>query len=131
MLVGRLEMAEWLTENTKGEEIIVSRKLSEPHIYLAFAAKWNPKDYQENSLSWDYKEKNVNLVDQIPEYGLGKYIFKNIDWEKDSLEDTLLVGKPEEFPDQVLPLKTFYYPDGEAAVVVVDPANELYAEKIN
>jgi len=54
MLSGRLEVAQWLAESLTDRPILVSRNLSEPQIYIAFANSWDPRDYQENSKSWDY-----------------------------------------------------------------------------
>jgi 4-amino-4-deoxy-L-arabinose transferase-like glycosyltransferase len=111
MLAGNLEMAQWLTSDSSIQTTTISRRLSEPQIYLAFAGNIDPKIYQAASANWDLAEYNVNWVDQIPEYSLGKYQFS-------TLEDKtgLLVGKPEEFAVGITPKKIFNYPNGQAAI---------------
>jgi len=128
MLFGRLEMVENLN-SYENRQIVVSRRLSEPHIYIAFGNRWDAGDYQKNTVNWDYREANVNWVDQIPEYSLGNYLFKNIE-EEDLSSGNILVGKPEEFPVNVVPAKTIYYPDGKPSVVIFDPLMQKYAEVV-
>jgi 4-amino-4-deoxy-L-arabinose transferase-like glycosyltransferase len=123
MLYGNLEAAYWIKDNVVNREIVVSRKLSEPHIYIAFANKWNPGEYQKFTKTWKYKDQELGWVDQQPEYNLGNYTFKNIDWKKDSQTNNLLVGKREEFPKNVSVLARF----GE--VLIVDPNYEIFAKK--
>ncbi len=82
MLEGNLEMAtKYIELSEKSEEVVVPRTLSEPHIYIAFAGKIDPTFYQSQSKSWDLEGSKVNWVDQIPEYKLGKFTFKNVEKE--------------------------------------------------
>lgn len=129
MLYGNYEVATWLAKDRLGDkEVVVSRRLSEPHIYVAFANRLDPRNYQENTVNWDYRDKGLGWVDQMGEYGLGNYIFRNIDWQVDSRRtSSLLVGKPEEFPEEVIPTKTFYYPDGSKSILVVDTKSYEFA----
>ncbi|MDO8340400.1 MAG: glycosyltransferase family 39 protein, partial [Candidatus Woesebacteria bacterium] len=63
MLSGNLEKAVEITNNSdKFDEIIVSKTLSEPHIYIAFAGKIDPKFYQEETKFWNFEEIGVNWV---------------------------------------------------------------------
>jgi|SRR3989344_3580109 len=129
MLYGNLEAAEWISENSdEKSEVIVSRSLSEPHIYFAFANLWDPIDYQNNSKNWDvYKENNLKFLDQLGEYHLGKYTFSGIGEESFKKPDSYLVGKVSEFaPEQSSKIR-FLYPDGETAIVVVEPFKEAFA----
>lgn len=112
MLYGNLEVAKWLTQNYKdkqslagnaGKEIVVSRTISEPQIYVAFAAKWNPADYQNSTKGWNLE----TWVDQIPSYKLGNFTFQN---------EKINVGRPEDFKKAIIPNKVFYYPNGEEAI---------------
>lgn len=130
MLYGNLETAEWLKENVEDREIIMSRRISEPQIYVAFANKWDPYEYQMNSKNWDYKEYGVNWVDQIPEYSLGTYTFKNIE-EEDLNSGKVLVGRPEEFSKEVAPLKTFLYSDNTPSIIIVDTNTNRFAYEFN
>ena len=128
MLYGNLEVAEWLSENIgKNEKVIVSRGLSEPQIYIAFAKKIDPELFQNASKRWDYKANGVNWVDQIPIYQLANFTFKNIELDLDINEAHYLVGKPSEFGDKLAKLISFSYPSGEEAVVIVRGKAEYYA----
>lgn len=130
MLYGNMEVAEWLKEHASDKtNIIVSNKLSEPHIYIAFVNKWNPKDYQRATEDWNrYKDEGLTFLDQLYSYRLGKYNFKRIDKEDlVGLDNTILVGKPEEFPDSMEVIKRFMYPDGSVSLLVVAPYKDTYA----
>jgi 4-amino-4-deoxy-L-arabinose transferase-like glycosyltransferase len=129
MLYGNYEALDYVAKNYNQRSVTVSRRLSEPHIYVAFINKWDPADYQENSKLWNYKNLNLGWVDQMPEYRLGNYLFKNINYSEYANENTLLVGRPDEFPASILFDKLFSYPDGEKAVVIVDTINQKYAWK--
>ena len=115
MLLGNIEAAGWLKTQQGSKNIIISRSFSEPQIFIAFANKWNPADYQEWTKNWAV----VTWVDQIPEYNLANYTFKSIDWDEDGIKkDTLLVGRPEDFPKNLVPDKVFKYLDGTEAFYV-------------
>ena len=45
-------------------------------------------------------------------------------------ESVLLVGRPDEFPEDIgaLVIKTFYYPNREPAILIVDLGLEVYAK---
>lgn len=131
MLHGNLEAAQWLRQNHFDyTQVIISKRLSEPHIYIAFASEWNPADYQREAQDWSrYKEEKLLFVDQLGEYNLGKYTFRDIHYPADkNLSGVLLVGKYKDFPQEAIPLKTIYYPGGDPAVLIVDPATQVYAE---
>lgn len=127
MLYQNLEAGEWLSENGNGKDVIVSRSLSEPQIFIAFGSLWDPNSHQEETKNW----KLETWVDQIPEYHLGKYTIKSLDWKNDRTRiNTLIVGRPEEFPVDVTPLKVFYFPDDAPNIFIIDPSQKLYA-KVN
>jgi len=132
MLYGHFEAAQWVAENIPADrQIIVSRKLSEPHIFVAYANNWDPIDYQEATNNWPYKENDLLWVDQLPEYSLGNYTFRNFYWEEDREEDAIFVGKPEDFPENIGALKTINYPDNSASVLIVDSKFQIYANASN
>lgn len=82
MLEGNLEKAsKYIELSKKYDEVLVPRTLSEPHIYIAFVGKIDPTFYQSQSKNWDLEGRKVNWVDQIPEYKLGKFTFKNVEKE--------------------------------------------------
>ena len=130
MLWGNLEASKWLVASSEDKkEVIVSRSLSEPHIYIAFANTWNPIDYQVQSRDWGvYRTQGFKFIDQLNEYGLGKYTFTSIDYKTQSLlKDTLIVGRPDEFPSEVKATSYFVAPNGEVRVQVVEPFREAFA----
>lgn len=129
MLIGNLEVASWLAENSVDKRVVVSRSLSEPHIFTAFVSKWDPRDFKREAFGWNFDASNVSWIDQLPEWSLGRYTFKSLDWNGDSRRsNTLIVGKPEEFPLTVYPLYTVYYPDGTPNIYVIDAEKSAYAK---
>lgn len=114
------------------KEIIVSRSFSEPQIFVGFYKAWDPNDYQKATKDWlRYKKEKLLFVDQLGEYRLGKYIFRNIHYSADqNLTETLLVGKLRDFPKDTPTLKIVNYPSGEPVILIVDPSRNRYA-KIN
>ena len=99
MLSGNLEIAKYLETKNDFEKIVVSKTLSEPHIYIAFAMKTNPKDYQEATKYWNFEDLNLKWVDQMPEYRLGKYVFKKVNASDSENFNTFIVGRPDEFKE--------------------------------
>jgi hypothetical protein len=117
MLYGNLEAAQWVNQNIPTESnILVSKSLSEPHIYFAFASKFDPRTYQQASKNWSLESFNVSWVDQLPAYSLGRFTFKNI---KDNKDKGIFIGKPDEFPQNTKTLDTLYYPDGAPSILIV------------
>ncbi len=130
MLYGNLEAAGVLSKHA-ASDIVVSRSLSEPHIYIAFSHVWDPADYQKHTLSWQsYKELGLSFLDQLPTYSLGKYTFRSIN-NPDNPESTpeLVLGRPEEFALGIRPVETFYYPDGSLALYIVNTKQNKYASR--
>lgn len=129
MLYGRRDAVEFVKSvEDKYQGIIFSRSLSEPQIYVAFYKQWDPSDYQRNTPDWlRYEKEGRSFLDQLGEYQLGKYVFHGIG--KTEGFGQLLVGKPEEFSQNIIALKTIYYPNGKTAILIVDPAVQVYANK--
>ena len=122
MLYGNLEISEWLIEKSNEyEEVIVSRGLSEPHIYLAFAGEWDIRDFQMATTTWNFEDLGLSWVDQMPLYKLGKFTFDGIHWDKHKMGEALLVGQPSDFPEDVITLMVIDFPDYEHSILVVDP----------
>jgi 4-amino-4-deoxy-L-arabinose transferase-like glycosyltransferase len=98
--------------------IIISKSISEPQIYLAFYNKINPIEYQMASSHWTL----VNgWVDQQGEYSLGKYIFRNINYNVDQkLIKAALVGKPNDFPSEIKPDFVISYPNFHPAYFILN-----------
>lgn len=113
-------------------EIIISRAFSEPQIFVAFYSETDPKIVQRNSKDWlRYQEKGLPFIDQLGEWHLGKYSFRDINFSVDQkLPSRLIIGRPSDFPEDITTLKTIYYPNSEAAILIVDPGAREYA-KVN
>lgn len=109
--------------NDQYKEIVFSRSLSEPHIFVGFYSKWDPDDYQKHTPDWlRYEEEGRSFLDQLGEYRLGKYVFRSINYSQDKeASDTLLVGKPNEFPEGVSTIHEVIGPGGNTVILVVDP----------
>jgi hypothetical protein len=118
MLDGNLIAASWINQNEKGKDVIISRSFSEPQIFFAFANKWNPEDYQKYAKSWNLTVTDVAWVDQLPEYKLGNYTIKSVDWKTDIKKGVVIVGRPDDFPLSAIPDKIFYYSNGQPAIYV-------------
>ncbi|MFZ5933186.1 MAG: ArnT family glycosyltransferase [Patescibacteria group bacterium] len=124
MLYGNLEVADWVSRNVEKEaSLIVDKSLSEPHIYFAFSERLEPIFYQKETGSWSYE----TWVDQMPEYRLERYLFKDIN-ASDLEKDAILIGRPQDFNFEVKPREIIYYPDGKEAIYVVDARSSLYAK---
>lgn len=122
MLFGRKEAIGYAHENESGyDTIIISRTLSEPQIFAAFYTKYDPRMLQDEADGWRvYREKNLSFLDQLGEYRLGKYMFKNIDEKESSnLQRVLMLGKPSDFSEGTVPLKEIRYPDGKPGIFIV------------
>ena len=64
----------------------------------------DPVEFQMASTDWLRYEKSDKLyVDQLQSWNLGKFYFEDLNWNlKDSnRENALIVGKPEDFPQDV------------------------------
>lgn len=121
MLWGSLKSAQYTVNKYPNSNILISRSLSEPHIYFAFASKFDPILYQSETLNWDYKKRGLSWVDQMPEYKLGNFVFSDIN--KKNLESGIfevVVGKPEEFDKSIIPTEIIYNPDRSEAVYILE-----------
>lgn len=112
------------------ESVIVSKALSEPHIFVAFYNKWDPDTYQKESKDWlRYSKQGLLFVDQLGEWHLGKYTFRDIKYDEDRyLENSLIIGRSKDFPENVVAEKKVSYPDGKPAILIVDPQKQNYAK---
>lgn len=108
------------------DQIIISRKFTEPQIYPLFYNAMDPAIPQSASTDWlRYEEENLPFLDQLGEYHLGKYTFRGINREDLLLESTLLVGKFEDFAPDIQTINTVFrpaYPEAKPEILIVDPA---------
>lgn len=123
------------SEKDKYDQIIFSRSLSEPQIFVAFYSvsaserseyeKWDPVDYQKESRDWlRYSDQGLMFLDQLGEYHLGKYVFTSIDYQRYSDLSVLFVAKPPEVPKDEKVVKTINYPGGVPAIVFAEPSKQ-------
>jgi 4-amino-4-deoxy-L-arabinose transferase-like glycosyltransferase len=132
MLYGRREAIDYSHDNGGGyKTVVVSRSLSEPQIFIAFYTKFDPVAYQKDSRDWlRYRQMGLPFVDQLGEYRLGKYIFKNINYIDDSkIPEVLIIGKPSEFPGDIVPTRVISYPNQNPALYIVDPQDVSFLRK--
>lgn len=102
------------------ESVLISKSLSEPHIYVAFFTQYEPKKYQEASIAWkDFNLKGYSFLDQMDGYKLGRYTFGSINKANESGR-TLIIARPNEIPSQDSSYFIVNFPDGTPSVVVTD-----------
>jgi hypothetical protein len=97
----------------KYKQIVVSNdgNFDKSYIFFLFYLKYSPYDYQKIA-----KNRSEDAVDN----SFGKYKFRAIDWEKDSLsKDVLYIANPSKIPDEVKTIKTIYNLDGTPAIRMV------------
>jgi len=124
MLYGHQQAINFIKNNSQIDQVIYSRKLSEPQAYVTFFEKVNPKITQLFSSNWlEYESKKLLFLDQLGEYNLDKYTFRELSISSDKkLHNTILVGRPDEFLD-TKPDYIIHYPsaiDPSAAIYIVD-----------
>lgn len=123
MQTGRDDMAEYLKDiDGNYEKIRVSRSLGVPHIWMMFYQKWDPRSTQEYSKDWlVYDDGERVSIDQYDGYKLGKYVFGNIYYENRlNEENTLFVGRPEDFPQDAQPFKIIKDSAQKPSVYIVE-----------
>lgn len=115
---GHQQVASWLLDNaSKYKHIYMTKAYGEPQLFLAFYNKWDPAWYQsENKKLIEYEERGYPWLDQLPEYTLGNYTFRDINWAVDNgKNETVYIGKGDDFwGDTPHPL-SIDFPDGTAA----------------
>jgi len=110
----------------KYDKIVMTKRFSEPQIFVAFYKKYDPRQYQPSSQDFlRYEKDGLIFLDQLGVYNLGKYEFRDINWGADrNLKKTLIVGAPEDFTiEKVNPIKTVYLPNGREAFLIIDAEN--------
>lgn len=96
------------------KEIIVSdsQPMDKSYMFFLFYLKYPPSEYQKIG------EKSSGSF--TSHHYFGKYSFRNIDWEKDSLKKgVLIVANPDEIPEGVGTIKTIYSLDNTPAIKIV------------
>lgn len=122
MIYGPREIMQFILPiENQYDKIIITKYISEPHIFVAFYGKVDPVFYQKNSVNWRFEDLRLNWVDQLPSYTLGKYEFKHIDWVHDLKEvSALIVAPTREVPKNARVIAQVNYPNGSPAYALVD-----------
>lgn len=118
-------VAELKAQEASNKKIIISRSFSEPQIFIAFYGKTDPSFYQKEAQDWlRYTAENKPFVDQLGQYRLGNYEFRDINYQSmKGKAGVVLVGRPEEFPQGIKTIRTISYPNGKPAILIVDPSS--------
>lgn len=90
-------------------KIVVSNQspLDQSYIFFLYYLKYPPEQYQQ---------------EQGKVKSFSKYVFRPIKWsEEEKGNDTLYIGRPQDFPSTIKPLKTVSYLNGEPAMYFVEP----------
>ncbi len=115
---GHKAIAAWLQANeSKYKQVYMTKAYGEPQLFLAFYNKWDPSWYQsENKKLIEYEARGYPWLDQLPEYSIGKYTFRDINWAIDNGKNEMVfIGKGDDFwLDTPHPL-SISFPDGTAA----------------
>ncbi len=120
MMYGMKELYRFLQEYPT-KHIIMSRSLSEPHMYAAFYDPINPQLYQAATRNWTFEEKGLAWVDQQEGYYVGRYTIGSIDKIRDfKFDNTFVVGKREEMPEDARIIKTILSPAKNELWVVAE-----------
>lgn len=100
-------------------DVRFSRSLSEPHIFVAFFEKIDPRIYQAASAKWsDFDKKGFTFLDQMDGYFLEKYRFGDIHPIDPVNHPVLFIGKPSDFPPDFPSYFQINYPDSRPAIEV-------------
>jgi len=115
---GHKQVAEYLRDHeAEYDHIVMTKWYGEPQLFLAYYNSWDASWYQkENIPNLRYETDGRLWLDQLPEYSIGKYTFKYIDYSAEKPnQNTLYIGKADDFYENPETLKTIYYPDGTIA----------------
>jgi len=96
------------------KKIIISNKIpmDQSYIFFLFYLRYPPRQYQQLTM---------NGKNQLEDKQFGKYIFKSSYWYQGNMQnDVLYVGSTSNFLSTVKTKDTIYYPDGKAAILLVD-----------
>lgn len=116
---GYRDVANYIKTNSdKYTKIVITKKYGEPHEFLLFYTKYDPRSYLTNANLVRYEKSSWYWVD-----GFDKYQFIN-DWEiKEQMKgkkDMLLITSPGNYPEYSKVIKTINYLDGNPAFDIVE-----------
>ena len=113
---GRREMTDFIIKNKDNyNKVIISPNLEWPYAFILYYSKYDPTKYLAQggtkSGAFDFEG---NKFDNL--------YFRKINLKSDlkSNGKILLVGKPDDFPSEVEPIKTIKYLDGKPAIYFIN-----------
>jgi 4-amino-4-deoxy-L-arabinose transferase-like glycosyltransferase len=110
------------TDLARGRPIMFSRNLSEPHIFVAFYLNQSPEAYQADINNYsNFQSKGFKYLDQLGSYSIAGVRYGNLDF---SLPNSLLVGRPSDFPGEYPFHFQINYPDSSLAIQVSQTQNK-------
>ncbi len=112
------------TESLKGnyQKIIFTKAWSEPQAFVAFYTKFDPSLHQQEAADWlRFEEEGKKYLDQLAEYSLGKYEFRDTNWnDVKNLKNALIVAAPQDIPESIKPLKIIKDPQDKEIFKIVE-----------
>lgn len=110
---GRKELAEFIkTDATKYQKVIVSTRLEWPNVFILYYSRYDPGKYLQQggttSNGWAAEDNRLENME-----------FHKFSYSQNSQHNVLYVGRPDEFPDGVKPLKIIYNLDKSPAIYLV------------
>ncbi|MEK7072549.1 MAG: hypothetical protein AAB969_03195, partial [Patescibacteria group bacterium] len=88
---GYKQLVEKISTRSDYSKAIITYKYDQPYVYFLFYQKIDPVWYQDHWGSGEIQRANREF---------GNYIFRGIDWPKDSqLQNVIIVGTPKEIPE--------------------------------
>lgn len=99
----------------KYQKIVVSNAehMDQSYVFFLFYLKYPPQLYQQ-------EEQHILSTGDTIDHQFGKYEFRPIHWGSDSsLNNTLFIGNPDEFPSTLNVLEQIHYIDGTPAMSIV------------
>jgi len=106
---GFKELVNYIKSNEKKyTKIYVTNKYDQPYILFAFYLQYPPEKFQEEAKLTPRDKYGFSTVDNFD-----KYYFGPIDWQAiKSQNKTLVVGSPEEIPQDARVVAKFFFKDG-------------------
>ena len=87
----------------------MTNRYDQPYILFLYYTKYPPELFQEKHELSGRDKYGFSTVEKFD-----NYVFKQIDWDVDKLvySNSLIIGTPEEIPDEASIIKRVYGPNG-------------------
>ena len=105
---------------TEYDTIVISRRLSEPQAYLAFYLPIAPTTFQQAAPALlKYDQEGRHFLDQLGEYRITKYLFREISYGELLAPRTLYIGTLDEMHDRKEVFMKIDYPNHKPAFLLM------------